>query len=761
MKLQSRLLMLLVPILVLAILGLGITAFVMINNSSEKLLLRQMANQLDQMQAHIDSHVRTAHSNVELMSNTTVLKQYLLEPDEEVRYGLYQIPLLDLFASYHQTFPEYYEMRVILFDGYEDARFAIPSLANTTEEEAQSLFFQTLSESESDRHAQIYFNPDNAEHAIAVGKRLILSDIAFESGTIRPRLRGYLVLTILPDFIQQQIDDNQLGQQGLFFVVNAQGRVLYHPTASERGKLLEQDVLAQIFDKAGQSKVWQQLYEQNTWYWESRPLLPNLWLVAGLPVQDIYALGQELIWLTGGILMLTMMALVGLLFWVLRLNVTQPLEQLSRATQQIRSGNFSVQLPLHNQDEIGGLSQDFQHMVQSLEQSQRALTVAKETAEEANQTKTRFLANMSHEIRTPLNAIVGFSQILQTQSKALSLPQKFTEYLEDIYQGGQHLSALISDILDFSKIESGKMEIVEEDILLNAWTESIFQINQGAAQHQKVHFTFMVDSQLPSCIRTDRTKLNQIAMNLVGNALKFTPAGRRVELRAKHLPNSQPAQWLLEVWDEGIGIPPERLHTIFDAFEQVDNTSTRSYEGTGLGLAITQQLVALLKGSIHVETHLGVGSTFQVTLPLIEGIPLTVSASPESESFTFASDNVILIVEDNLINQKMIEALFRSLDLKVHLALNGEIGVEKALSLHPDLVLMDIHMPKMDGLEATQHIRSALDESRVPIVALSADAHIQQLQQARDAGFSAYLTKPVKMNQLLPILKQYLRPTPL
>ncbi|MCU0391442.1 MAG: ATP-binding protein [Thermoflexibacter sp.] len=381
------------------------------------------------------------------------------------------------------------------------------------------------------------------------------------------------------------------------------------------------------------------------------------------------------------------------------------------------------------------------------------LQVAKDDADRSNQAKAEFLANMSHEIRSPLNAIVGFTQLMLLQSKDTPIDDNFRYYLENIKISGENLSDLINNILDLSKIEAGKMELVNEVLSLRQLFQGIFHINKSDAAERGIKFSYYFDSQVPNTVETDRTKLNQILMNLVSNALKFTPKGKNVYLRAYQ----QKELTIFEVRDEGVGIPPHRLEAIFRPFEQADNSITRKFGGTGLGLTITKRMVEMLNGTIEVKSQEGQGSTFIVKIPL--KIVETHHNTKNDFAFDkahFSKQNKILLFEDNLLNQQIIMDFLHHFDLKLEVAENGDIGIEKAKQLLPNLIMMDLHMPETDGLQATQYLRSLPEFAQTPIVAISADAFIEQQEKAFAKGVNYYLTKPIDLRKLFEILLECL-----
>ncbi|MBF0447932.1 MAG: response regulator [Magnetococcales bacterium] len=380
-------------------------------------------------------------------------------------------------------------------------------------------------------------------------------------------------------------------------------------------------------------------------------------------------------------------------------------------------------------------------------QMEEALKRAKEEAESASLAKTSFLANVSHEIRTPLNAIVGFSRILLKHRS--QIPAQFLNYLENIRVSGISLTEIINNVLDLAKIEAGKVETDEEDVDIRLLLQSLYQISKDRAAEKGVMVFYDIDPNLPKKIRTDRTRLNQILMNLVANAIKFTEKGKEIKIVAQR--NQQAL--ILRVLDQGIGIPAQRLHAIFRPFEQADSSITRSHGGTGLGLTIVQSQVEILRGSVHVTSEEGVGSEFVVRLPM-QAVEEEIEAirSKQWRNHHFPTNLKILLVEDNTMNQEMLLAVLAVVGLTAKIADNGRQGVEMALAWKPDLILMDLHMPIMDGLTATRRIRQSTIGSSLPIIGISADAFVERQEQAVDAGFSHFLTKPVDLDQLMSLM---------
>ncbi len=356
--------------------------------------------------------------------------------------------------------------------------------------------------------------------------------------------------------------------------------------------------------------------------------------------------------------------------------------------------------------------------------------------------RSDFLAQMSHELRTPLNGVLGYAQILR-RDKTLSERQRAG--IAVIQQSGEHLLTLINDILDLTKIEAGKLELACANVSLNPCLQGVAEIIRIKAEQKQLDFVCMIDPALPSLVVADEKRLRQVLLNLLANAVKFTERGY-VELRVRFIP---PERVRFEVADTGIGIAPDNRESIFRPFEQADHVQRR-FGGTGLGLAITRQFVHLMGGDIHVDSQVGAGSTFwfELVLPPVAGDSLPHETEQVVRGYA-GPRKTILVVDDVAGNRAVVVDLLGDLGFAMLEAVDGADAVQKTELLKPDLVLMDIVMPGMDGLEATRRLRALPCCSAVPIIAISANAFSQDEERYLAADVNAFLTKPVDHGKLL------------
>jgi signal transduction histidine kinase/DNA-binding response OmpR family regulator/HPt (histidine-containing phosphotransfer) domain-containing protein len=566
---------------------------------------------------------------------------------------------------------------------------------------------------------------------------------------------GIVVIQYSTDHLYQHFKDLEVGAGGYLMVVDSQWRLLFHPDKALIGQALLPDFQALLRGEqgtvalrlGGEDVLLSQLrLSQMDWHVVS--VLPQASLTA--PMASIGGAGLAVL--------LGCFAAIGAVAVAYSRRVVVPIRAISEGFRNIQQDRLDQVRPLpppRTQDDIGKMVSWFNAFLDNLHarrRSEEELRQAKELAEQANRSKGEFLANMSHEIRTPMNAIIGMTQLAL---EAESVDER-RDFIAKASRSAQSLLGIINDILDFSKIEAGKLELESVPLSVNELVSGLADVFASTAHDKGLELLFDVAPTLPAHLAGDPLRLRQVLQNLISNALKFTASGEVVVRVEKVSESEGQVECRFSVRDTGIGISPEQLPRLFQSFFQTDSSVTRKYGGTGLGLAISKRLVELMGGRIGVDSAPGRGSCFWFHLPLAKSPPAATSPEPQP---VLPQGRRVLVVDDNASARQILCSMCTAFGLSAQAVPGGREALDaltRGLDGQPyDLVLLDYHMPGIDGLETSRLIHQRKDLSRLPTVIMaSMDERPGIVQQALAAGIQSYVSKPVTASTLLDAIQQ-------
>jgi signal transduction histidine kinase/ActR/RegA family two-component response regulator len=499
-------------------------------------------------------------------------------------------------------------------------------------------------------------------------------------------------------------------------------------------------------------------------YWQYRLIIDNKTAASGDQqlISQLTTISENF---SEAAVMIAIMAIIIALVagWWLAGIIVKPLREFEKTANSITGGKFSSEFPTSMKfqpDEIRDLSNSLNQMAGEMVKNNTELQKAMELAEESNHSRSNFLSSMGHELRTPLNSIIGFSQVLSL-NKNVPLTTEQESHVNNILNSGHHLLKLISQVLDLSTIDAGKLNITLDAVNPAVVIEECLTAIESVAASQSITIANnTVIKNLP-IILADAIRLKQVILNLLSNAVKYSQAGGTVTINTAVTTNRM---LRINISDTGPGISKQEYDKIFVPFESISQKSEKP-EGSGIGLTISKQIVESMNGSIGLESEIGKGSTFWVSLPITdtsEQHELTDSRPNIPKQRAYSTDLTartkrVLYIEDNPINTQLMELIFASIpNAELTTAMTGEEGLKLANQISPDLILMDIFLPGMDGLEASRILKDSTSTTDIPIIAISAATWDVDVDRARDLGFFAYLTKPIDIPQTLSTIQKAL-----
>ncbi len=777
MTLKRKLSSLLFILVILPFMVLGNLSYRYIVDIEQQARIQKTQSFLHTLQHTTQLILQTAQTDILWLKQNPALTQFL-----HSHAGISDAPaskaLLSVFNDFLLEHSSYYEVRLLNADGLETVRqISAENLPNWTTNEKQSPFFQTLEKSTHSIHSFAFINPDNEELSFLMGLKLST-----------PNQPAYLLLTLKPQFLFDIFNPDNNPVDAHFALFNQAGELLNASLDSPLFPINSNQLAAQLIFNNGQqdSQPLEKLKLSDKEYLiKSQTLYDNLHLFALLEKPTLLSAGQQLglkFFLLG---FLSLILCVMTIYGILNQQVIQPIQRLAKATQAVKVGQLHIQLEHPQNDEIGLLYWHFSRMMErlqqavhevenmnieleakvkertaSLEKTNQELHHAKQQMEMISRAKTEFVANLSHELRTPMNGILGMTELILDSEINLELRQQMSV----IHDAGKTLLVLINELLDLSALESGRIKLnIRPFDLYKTLNESVALLHTRAKQKGLNIYTHF-NTEIPAYVLGDNQRLRQVILNLLTNAVKFTQQGQ-IDIYLEKLPSTETdaVDVKIIVEDTGIGIPENKIEYLFELFQPIEQISTRSQHGAGLGLYICHQLVQLMHGKLSVNSTIGQGSRFSFTIKL--AVPeylreqnMTGDQQHNLDLGLQLQQKHVLVVEDNRVNQMVAGLLLQRLGYQVSMANNGQEALDLLEHNSYDLVLMDVQMPILDGLTATQKIRQQEKSTdlHLPIIAMTANASDTDKEICMAAGMDDFMPKPVMQKPLQAILEHWL-----
>ncbi|MBD1581807.1 ATP-binding protein [Pseudoalteromonas sp. S16_S37] len=772
-KLSIKLLRYITPLVILPSLFLGGFTLTTVTNSTQKQAKLTVSSFVEQQQQKILSYIKVYQSTAKLLSTSPVLSEYLSNDmgnlaDKNKR----QVALQDVFASYSEAYPDILSINLV----NQQSESLAYKASNLSKPPKDYPFFPQVLNSNLSQQYFMMPTDEGTTHLFFVQQLLNSNSVSTAS---------YVVIRVDPSIINYSIFESPY-KSAFNALITGKGEILFSSSAPLNIVRLSPNEVNQIKSLSEHEELANNnldSIDKPNMVGYAVQLSDDYYYLSTIPNHLLYESGQAITSLTALIVVLSIIALPILVFIVVKKLLINPIELLGEASHRVGDGDLSVFLPNQNNDEVGKLFQDFNHMVKqirdfqgeledyklhleekvdnrtlALERMNQQLEAAYTQAEQANELKSHFLANMSHEIRTPLTAIIGFTeQLLHNPDTQYS-----QRHLETMLRNSKHLLELINNILDLSKIEAEKLAVDQSEVDLQGIVDDVVDIIKPLCEQKALSLSINYQLPIPRTLNSDATRLKQILIDICSNAVKFTESGS-VVIDIAFEQSTELFEFIIT--DTGIGMSQGEIARIFKPFEQADSTITRRFGGTGLGLCIAKNLAQLLGGDVNVKSKQGVGSQFIVTVhanfhgkvpDMLERLDEPSAKDNISQEFAQTQfDARVLLAEDNPDNQELICLMLNAWGITPDVVNNGAQAVEKALVNDYQIILMDMQMPVMGGLEAVQMLRHAAYDG--PIIALTANVMKHDIDAYLKAGCDATLAKPIDRLQLGTVLLKHLQ----